>query len=157
MADGSGGVSTRMHHVAAGDGPCIAYQDQSMNLKLTAAESGGAMTIIEDVIGPRGGPPLHVHELESEAYYVLEGEFEFTCGDDTVRGGPGTFVHAPRGIPHRYQNVGATPGRLLFTFCPGGIEAFFVEMGNEKSLDKERVIEIARRHRITVLAAKTTV
>jgi quercetin dioxygenase-like cupin family protein len=144
-------AARRVHHVAPGDGPCIRYTGQVIHVKLGAEQSGGEMTVIEDVIDPQAGPPLHVHERENEAYYVLEGEFEFACGNDTIRGGPGTFVHAPRGVPHRYSNVGSTPGKMLFAFTPGGIEAFFADMGNEKELTRERVIAIAAKHGITVV------
>ncbi len=142
----------RIHHVPAGGGPCIADARQTMYLKLTATESGGELTVIEDIVAPQTGPPLHVHAVENEAYYVLEGEFEFTSGDDTVRGGPGTFVHSPRGIPHRYQNIGETDGRLLFSFTPGGIEAFFQELSDKKAADPKAMTEIASRHGITILA-----
>lgn len=156
MADTANGKvsmdpSRRIHHVPTGEGPCITYSGQVMNLKLGANESGGEMTVIEDVIEPAMGPPLHVHERENEAYYVLDGEFEFVCGDHMVRGGPGTFVHAPRGLPHRYRNVGAAPGRILFTFTPGGIEAFFSELGNQRELNPQRMVEIAAKHGITII------
>jgi quercetin dioxygenase-like cupin family protein/predicted small metal-binding protein len=144
--------SRRIHHVPVGGGPCIADARQEMHLKLTALESGGELTVIEDFIAPQSGPPLHVHARENEAYYVLEGEFEFTSGDDTVRGGPGTFVHSPRGIPHRYFNLGETPGRLLFSFTPGGIEAFFRELADRHATDPKTMTEIALRHGIQMLA-----
>ena len=147
--------SRRIHHVPPNGGPCISYSGQVMHLKLTAAESGGELTVIEDVVEPGVGPPLHVHARENESYYVLEGEFEFICGDDVVRGGPGTFVHGPRGVPHRYCNVGATPGRLLFGFTPAGIEAFFTELGSQKELNPPLMIEIARKYGITLLPPKT--
>jgi mannose-6-phosphate isomerase-like protein (cupin superfamily) len=122
-----------------------------MNVKLSAAESNGELTIIEDLIPPDSGPPLHVHETEDEGYYVLDGEFEFVCGENRVNGGAGTFVFAPRGLPHRYKNIGTTAGRLLFTFTPGGIEAFFTELGTQTELNPAIITEIARRHRITML------
>ncbi|MBC5815812.1 MAG: cupin domain-containing protein [Candidatus Eremiobacteraeota bacterium] len=143
-------VARHVHHVPAGNGPCVTYPNNVINLKLTALESAGEMTVLEDVIPPQAGPPLHVHSRENEAYYVLEGEFEFTCGSDMVRGGPGTFVHSPRGIPHRYQNVGAVPGRLLISFTPAGIEAFFRELGDEKALNPQRMAEIMGKHGITL-------
>ncbi|MGD1091990.1 MAG: cupin domain-containing protein [Bryobacteraceae bacterium] len=146
--------SRHIHYVPPHGGPCITYGGQVMNLKLTAAESGGELTLIEDVIAPGVGPPLHVHERENEAYYVLEGEFEFVCGDDIVRGGPGTFVHSPRGIPHRYCNIGSTPGRMLFGFTPAGIEAFFTELGNQQELTPPLMMEIARKYGITMLPQK---
>lgn len=142
-----------MHYVPAGQGPCIAYSGQNMNVKLTAAQSAGEMTVIESIVGPFAGPPLHVHEKENETYYVLEGEFEFVCGDDNVRGGPGTFVFAPRGVPHRYANVQGTPGRVLFGFTPGGIEAFFTDLGNLEEFTFDLVTEIARKYGITMLPA----
>ncbi len=140
-----------IHHVPAGQGPCIRYGGQEMHVKLGAAQSNGELTMLEDVIPPDSGPPLHVHEKESETYYVLEGQFEFVCGQEQVSGGAGTFVFAPRGLPHRYKNIGKTPGRILFGFTPGGIEAFFTELGAQAELNPALMTEIARRHGITML------
>jgi mannose-6-phosphate isomerase-like protein (cupin superfamily) len=140
-----------IHHVPAGQGLCIRYGGNDMRVKLGAEQSNGDLTLIEDVIPPDSGPPLHVHEKENETYYVLEGEFEFVCGSDRVTGGPGTFVFAPRGLPHRYKNIGTTPGRVLFGFTPAGIEEFFSELGARKALNPQIMIEIAGRHGITIL------
>lgn len=140
-----------LHHVPAGDGPCIRYGGQEMHVKLGAAQSNSELTVIEDLIPPDSGPPLHVHEKESETYFVLEGDFEFVCGADKVSGGPGTFVFAPRGVPHRYRNIGTAPGRMLFGFTPGGIETFFTELGAQTELNPQLMAEIARRHGITML------
>lgn len=139
----------KVHHVRAGDGPCICYGGLELRVKVGAAQSGGEMTVIEGAIPPESGPPLHVHEKENETYYVLEGNFEFVCGSDRVTGGPGTFVFAPRGLPHRYKNIGNDLGRVLFGFTPGGIEAFFTELGNQPELNPQIMIEIAGRHGIT--------
>jgi mannose-6-phosphate isomerase-like protein (cupin superfamily) len=141
----------KIHHVAAGGGPCIEQGGQTMHVKLTGTQSDGELTIVEAVILPDNGPPLHVHAREHESYFVLEGTFEFVCGDDVVRGGPGTFVHAPRGIPHRYANIGAAPGRLLFSFTPSGIESFFFELGKPQEMTVERMLALAAAHGITIL------
>jgi mannose-6-phosphate isomerase-like protein (cupin superfamily) len=140
-----------MHYVPARQGPCITYTGQNMNVKLSAAESNEEMTVIESIVDPKAGPPLHVHEKENEAYYVLEGEFEFVCGEDTARGGPGTFVFAPRRVPHRYANIGNAPGRILFGFTPGGIEAFFSQPGNLNEFTPEKVTRVAWKYGITML------
>lgn len=142
----------RLHHLPPGGGPCICYAGLELAVKLGGAESGGEATLIEGLIPPEAGPPLHVHTKENETYYVLEGEFEFVCGDDRVAGGPGTFVFAPRNLPHRYKNIGATPGRILFGFTPGGIEAFFEELGKQPELNPQNMTEISARHGITILA-----
>jgi mannose-6-phosphate isomerase-like protein (cupin superfamily) len=141
-----------LHHVPAGCGPCIRYGGQEMHVKLGAPQSNGELTLIEDVIPPGSGPPLHVHEKENESYYVLEGEFEFVCGPDRASGGAGTFVFAPRGLPHRFKNIGTAPGRVLFAFTPAGIEEFFRELGSQSELSPTLMTEIARRHGITILS-----
>lgn len=142
--------SRRMHQVIAGGGPCVPFGREKMNIKLATGQSGGELTVVEAEIEPQDGPPLHVHTRENEAYYVLEGEFEFVCGNDTFRGGPGTFVHSPREIPHRYQNVGNSTGRLLFNFTPAGIEAFFTELHQQNQLNPELMTGIARKYGITI-------
>jgi quercetin dioxygenase-like cupin family protein len=95
---------------------------------VTGAESGGSyFTLIADV-GPHGGPPPHVHHLEEEQFYVLEGELSFSVGDQTFQVQSGDFVHIPRETVHSFKN-GRTPSRLLVTFSPAGIEGFFREAG----------------------------
>ncbi|HEY2638295.1 MAG TPA: hypothetical protein VGI66_00220, partial [Streptosporangiaceae bacterium] len=44
-------------------------------IKAGAADTGGAMTAVEGVLGPwTSGPPLHVHDREDECIYVVEGQ-----------------------------------------------------------------------------------
>lgn len=129
-----------------GDGACIASGGQRMHVKVSAEQSDGELTIIESEIAPGDGPPLHMHAVENETYYVLEGDFEFVCGDHFVRGGPGTLVFAPRNIPHRYRNIGESAGRILFSFTPGGIERFFIEAASEP--ERERRAVIAAKYQI---------
>jgi mannose-6-phosphate isomerase-like protein (cupin superfamily) len=59
---------------------------------------------------------------------VLEGEYEFCVGEQTVRAGPGTFVFGPRGIPHTFKCVGTSPGKIQGIISPPGFEAFFKEL-----------------------------
>jgi mannose-6-phosphate isomerase-like protein (cupin superfamily) len=68
-----------------------------------------------EVIELRFGPDFegvepHVHEDHVDSFYVLEGEAEFTVGDEQVRAGPGTYVAAPIGARHGFRVVG--PGEL---------------------------------------------
>lgn len=141
-------------HAAPGEGACITSGTQHMNVKLSAAHSDGELTIIEASIAPGDGPPLHVHAKENESYYVLDGNFEFVCGEESARGGPGTFVFAPRNVPHRYRNVGDMRGRILFGFTPGGIEKFFAEAAAEPL--RERRALIAAKYHIIMLDPATT-
>ena len=96
---------------------------------VTGAESGGSyFTVIVDV-GPEAGPPPHIHHLEEEQFYVLEGQLTYSVGDQVFQVNTGDFIHIPRGTVHSFKN-GPKPSRLLATFSPAGIEGFFREIGD---------------------------
>jgi mannose-6-phosphate isomerase-like protein (cupin superfamily) len=93
----------------------------------TADESKGASVI--RLTNPAGrGPTPHVHTRMEESFYVLEGEYTFFLGDDTVQGGPGRFVFVRPGTLHSFRNVGDTTGRLLCICTPPGFEKYFQEL-----------------------------
>jgi quercetin dioxygenase-like cupin family protein len=98
--------------------------------KLTSADTAGALTVIETLTFPQNGPPTHTHTNEDETFYVLEGRFSFTIGEQTLEAGPNTLVRAPRGIAHSYKNVSALPARKLLLISPAGFENFFREIGD---------------------------
>jgi quercetin dioxygenase-like cupin family protein len=86
---------------------------------------GGALTVLESEIAANDGPPFHAHANGDETLYVLEGRFRFRTGDDVREATAGSFVYVRRGLPHCFQNVGESLGRLLVTFTPSGMECFF--------------------------------
>jgi quercetin dioxygenase-like cupin family protein len=93
--------------------------------KARGPETGGTMTVLETVVTPGDGPPLHVHVKDDEAVYVLEGEIDFRVGDELYENRVGSFVFIPRGTPHTFQNVGSDDARMLLIFTPSGIERLF--------------------------------
>ena len=62
---------------------------------------------------PRYIAPLHVHERDDEAWYVLEGTLRFRLGDEEVEAPAGAAVIAPRGTVHTYWNPRPEPARYL--------------------------------------------
>jgi quercetin dioxygenase-like cupin family protein len=96
---------------------------------VTGAESGGSyFTVIVDM-GPEAGPPPHIHHLEEEQFYILEGQLTYFVGEHLFEVRTGDFIHIPRGTVHSFKN-GPRPSRLLATFAPAGIEGFFREVGD---------------------------
>jgi mannose-6-phosphate isomerase-like protein (cupin superfamily) len=71
---------------------------------------------------------LHVHENSEEAFYILDGTFTFSLGDEEVEAGSGSLISVPQGLPHMMR---AHPGggRFLTLWVPAGLEAMFVKMG----------------------------
>lgn len=95
---------------------------------VTGEQSGGSyFTLLVDV-APYGGPPPHIHHLEEEQFYVLQGELTFSVSGQTFQANTGDFVHIPRETAHSFKN-GPIPSRILATFSPAGIEGFFREVG----------------------------
>lgn len=98
-------------------------------VRLVYREAGSPYSLVEWVAPPAvPGPPLHIHQVTDEAFFVLDGRFGFQVGDDTVDGHPGAFVRGPRGLAHTYWNQGATPSRLLIVISPPGFESYFEEL-----------------------------
>jgi mannose-6-phosphate isomerase-like protein (cupin superfamily) len=115
--------------VAAGSGPRHFVLGDLVTIKVHGRDTDGVFSQIETTCGPHIGPPPHIHHREDETFFVIEGEFEFVCGGERTTGGPGTVVRLPRGVPHRFANLGDTPGRVLVTITPAGFEDFLVEVG----------------------------
>jgi quercetin dioxygenase-like cupin family protein len=90
-------------------------------IKATAADTGGQMTIVEVTEHPGAEAPLHVHHRDDEGFWVLEGDVTFEVGDATIEASAGDYVFGPRDIPHRFT-VGDQGCRMLFILVPGGIE-----------------------------------
>lgn len=106
------------------EGERLAFGGSVVLLRTTAASSGGALTIWEE-LPPLLDTPLHVHANEDELFHIIDGEHEFRCGDGEFRVGPGAFIYLPRGVPHAHRRIVTGSGRFLVITTPGGFEGFF--------------------------------
>ena len=71
---------------------------------------------------------LHVHRVQEETFYVLEGECAWHVGEEVVHATAGTFLFIPPGVPHNITNVSDKPARVLMTVSPPGHEHYFEEL-----------------------------
>ncbi len=94
-------------------------------------DTGGQFTTVEVIVPPGGGPPLHTHAREDEFFVVLEGEVTFTVAGRALLARPGDSVFGPRGIPHRFENSGKGPVRMLMTATPAGFERMLMAISTE--------------------------
>ena len=99
-------------------------------LKATGKDTGGSYALVEILVSPGKGPPLHTHTREDEAFYILIGEIEFTVGDRIIRARQGTFLHAPKNIPHRFTNPTTSVAKMQVWVFPAGFEQYFIEAGD---------------------------
>jgi quercetin dioxygenase-like cupin family protein len=115
---------------------------------LGAAETGGAMSIVDTVCPPDSGPPRHIHHDADEVFVMLSGEAVFWMAGQSRVAQAGETVFVPRGTEHTFRVVGDKPSRHLVILTPGGFEGFFFEMarrGLALSGDMEAVAEAGRR------------
>jgi quercetin dioxygenase-like cupin family protein len=100
------------------------YINQLMSALAEGGDTGGSLTVYEILFPPDSGPPLHVHEREDEAFYVLEGGLSVRMGDEEFEAPAGSFVFQPRGIPHTFR-TSSDGARVLLLVVPSGFEGFF--------------------------------
>lgn len=118
------------HYLSADGGESVwAFSGDKYTIKAGAAETSGAMGLIEVVVPPMSGPPLHTHGNEDEAFYILDGRFEVVANDRELTVGAGGFIYLPKGTLHRFRNIGDKHSKLLLLFTPGGFEKYFLEVG----------------------------
>jgi quercetin dioxygenase-like cupin family protein len=145
----------------AGQGEARWWFGGLAEIKATAEDTGGQLTIVEVTEPPGMEAPLHVHHREDEGFWILEGEVTLYVGDETIEAKAGDFAWGPRDIPHRYA-VGPNGCRMLFLLTPGGFENLVRDMSvpaetrtlppaTDEEPDMEMVATVADRYGAEVL------
>src|SRR5688500_15903898 len=99
-----------------GEGEPLPGRRRELHVKYEGEE----YEVLEFVCEPGFGPvDPHVHDEHTDSFFILEGEVEFTIGDETVRAGPGTFVAAPSGVRHGFSIPGPGRARFLNIYATG--------------------------------------
>ena len=94
---------------------------------------------------PRLIAPYHVHYMDDEAWYMLEGTLAFQLGDQHVEASAGTAVFAPRGVPHTYWNPSPAPARYLLIMTPT-IQGLINELHTSTQRDPEALQALYHRY-----------
>ena len=90
-------------------------------------QTNGFYGLIETANDPSTGVRMHVHEREDETWFILEGEYMFQVGSQTISAHAGDYVFGPRNVPHSYANRSASVARALIMVTPAGFEGFWRE------------------------------
>jgi quercetin dioxygenase-like cupin family protein len=117
----------------ANETPARWFLNGLMTTLATKDETNGAYCVMEQVITAASNPPVHLHTVEDEAFYVLEGEIEFVVGGESIVGRPGSYAFVPRGVDHSFLVRSAEARVLVVTSgdAPeGGAHAFFEAAGS---------------------------
>jgi quercetin dioxygenase-like cupin family protein len=118
------------HVVRPGEGRSVDLGVLSMRVLADSEEvSGGSFTLAE-FSGAGDGPWTvpHFHRGFEESFFILDGAFTFTIGDQVTEATAGTYLLVPRDTRHSIA-AAVGGGRFLTLMVPGGLEKMFFELG----------------------------
>lgn len=99
------------------------------DIKVSGKDTDGKLTVFEYTGKVKGGPPLHIHLMQDEIFFIVDGEYTFKVGDEIHYLKPGDSIFLPRKVPHCFaQTTGI--GKMFFMFQPSGkMEDYFRTLG----------------------------
>ncbi len=98
-----------------GEGERLESEDRVYLVKVARPE----LSLIEYDTGPTySGASPHFHERHTDAFFLLEGELEFTLGRERHLGRAGTAVVVPPGNVHAFTSHGSGRARFLNIHAP---------------------------------------
>jgi quercetin dioxygenase-like cupin family protein len=147
------------------EGRATWFLNALMTTKAETAETGGAYCLMEHLLTADANPPVHLQTDEEEAFYLLDGEIEFTVDGEAAIACAGTFALVPRGAAHSFRVLTPTARMLVITSAPqgapgGGLHHFFEAVGAPATArvlpmpeapDLERLGRLAATHGIELL------
>ena len=107
-----------------------AFSGVRMRCLLTGRETGRSFCLFENSSPGDSGTPVHVHELEDETVFVLEGELQAVVDGKAAIVQKGEAVFMPRGVPHQLKNTSGSPSHYLIQCTPSGFEDFVAQAGS---------------------------
>jgi quercetin dioxygenase-like cupin family protein len=125
----------RPYALAAEQGKVLGWFDSTVIQKASSRDLG----VTELRLKPGEEPPLHIHEVTDEWFYVLEGELTCHVGEENLNGKAGAFISMPHGIPHTFS-VESAEAHFLVLNTPGGFERMF-EMAPKTPEEAERAMK----------------
>jgi quercetin dioxygenase-like cupin family protein len=119
------------YQVPSADSKTVHLLGNLVTFRGRGADTNNQFSLVDVLTAPGAGTPPHLQKNDDEAFYVLDGTYEFMLDGKIISGLPGTFVFVPRGAAHAFRNVGDKPARMLIINTPGGLhEGFFDEAGD---------------------------
>ncbi len=101
------------------------YQGGYFSTLISPEQSAGTLAILEFVLPAGAEPPPHIHTLEDETFYVIEGSLEVRIGETLSLLKAGDIIFAPRNIAHYFKIV-TEKARFLNLITPGTLWAYFM-------------------------------
>ena len=95
-------------------------QKLAIRCLVPGTETGGAVSIFEEVVQPGIGPPRHTHREQTEVFHVLSGNVLFEIDGERTEVSAGGAAVVPAGVVHAFKNIGRDPATIHFEMIPSG-------------------------------------
>jgi quercetin dioxygenase-like cupin family protein len=129
MSDVHGGPA-RGFLLSEGEGAPLDLPGWRMAVKVGAADTAGALTVVEGVLAAGNpGPAPHVHDGHDECFVLLAGRMRFRVDAGFRTAAAGDTVFAGRGLAHGFGNPFEEPARYVVMLTPSGYEDYFAALG----------------------------
>ena len=148
------------YYLGPGEGDAIWMFDALDTVKADTATTDGSFSVFEFRDFSGSAVPIHVNDRWDRGFYILEGEYTFVIGEESVEVSRGSWVFAPHGARLGWR-CDSTDGRVLNVTVPGGFEDFYREVGQAVAdrtqlpaptePDVEALSTAAARHGITIV------
>ena len=83
-------------------------------------------------VAPAGieSPPVHLHRVTDEGFYVLNGTFGFQVDGKTFEVSTGSHVLVEKGHPHTLWNAGREAASCLIVLVPPAFAEYFSDLAD---------------------------
>jgi quercetin dioxygenase-like cupin family protein len=128
---------------------------------LTGDDSNGNVSVFEFSVpvGQKLPAPAHKNDAYEEILYGIEGVLTWTVDGTPIEVGPGQALCIPRGMMHRFDNLGSEDVKQLAIISPAIMgPAYFREVAEVIGAakggppDPAKMINVFRRHGMTLAA-----
>jgi mannose-6-phosphate isomerase-like protein (cupin superfamily) len=82
------------------------------------AEGSTRFEVIYGEIEPGGQADPHAHDIQEQAFFILEGRAEIEIAGACRVVGPQDFIYLPAGTTHRVTPLGKSSLKLLIIYSP---------------------------------------
>ncbi|WP_440055791.1 cupin domain-containing protein [Pseudoalteromonas sp. T1lg65] len=115
----------------AGEGIHVISAGNLYRIIAKGSETAGRFSLMESILDPNQGAPLHIHSNEDEAFFVLEGEVSFYTDETCFTVQKEGFISFGPNQVRGFKNNTKSIARMLIFYSSAGIEQMTVLDGQE--------------------------
>ncbi len=128
-------MASRCKVVPPGGGADYDWSADHTFVKVSAEDTGGMYSLLEDNLKAGFALGLHVHRHHAETFFILEGPIDFYLDGEWCLAEAGTCIHIPAGAPHAVVLPAGSSGRMLMIYQPSGFDQYLAELATLSESD----------------------